>query len=273
MNEKITNLLLSTRKFIGKHSPEILTGMGLAGLLSSTVLAVKATPKALMLMEDEIERKNRQILKEATTNDMSECQHITQLKPLELIKTCWKPYIPAIGMSIVGTSCIIGASAIHYNRNAALATVYALSERTLANYRNKVVETLGENKEREIREKIAQDKVNDNKISNQSIIITSKGNTLCMDSFSGRLFRSDIDHIKKAINKINRDLVYDHYVSLNTVYGEIGLDNVKDGGLLGWNLDNGLIEPSFSACLTEDGEPCVVIDFYMSPKYDFDKLM
>ena len=52
MNEKITNLLLNTRNFLGKHSPEILTGIGIAGLLSSTVLAVKATPKAIILRDE-----------------------------------------------------------------------------------------------------------------------------------------------------------------------------------------------------------------------------
>lgn len=273
MNAKLTNMFKNTRRFLGKHSPEILTGIGIAGWISTTILAVKVTPKALELIKDEINRQNNQNVKEAIANEEDNCACINKLKPIDLVKTCWKPYLPALGLSLISTSCIIGANAIHYKRNAALATVYAISERTLLKYKDKVIETLGEKKEKEISNKVAQDKVNDSKISNQSIIITSKGNTLCMDSFSGRLFRSDIDHIKKAINKINRDLIYDHYVSLNTVYGEIGLDNVKDGSLLGWNLDNGLIEPSFSACLTEDGEPCVVIDFYMSPKYDFDKLM
>lgn len=273
MNEKITNLFKSTRRFLGKHSPEILTGVGIAGLLSSTVLAVKATPKALVLIEDEIERKNDEYMKEAIKNNLDTCPHLTKLKPVDLIKTCWKPYIPAASMTLVGVSCIVGASAIHYKRNAALATIYAISERTLSTYRDKVIETIGEKKEKEIREKIAQDDVNKNKSSDGAIIITSKGNTLCKDSLSGRYFRSDIDNIKKAINTLNRRLTYDHYISLNELYGEIGLDNVKNGDLMGWNLDNGLIELSFETCLAENDEPCVVIDYYVGPKYDFDKIM
>ena len=109
--------------------------------------------------------------------------------------------------------------------------------------------------------------------SDKTVIITSNGNTLCKDSVSGRYFRSDVDTIKKAINTINRRLTYENYVSLNELYSEIGLDSVKNGDLIGWNLDQGLIEPTFDTCLAENDEPCVVIDYYVAPRYDFDKLM
>lgn len=273
MNEKITKLLKSTRSFLGKHSPEILTGIGIAGLLSSTVLAVKATPKALELMADEINRRNDKSFKEAEAANQEVCSYISKLKHIDVVKTCWKPYIPAASMAIIGTSCIVGASAIHYKRNAALATVYALSERTLANYRDKVIESLGEKKEKEIHQKVAQESIDNNKPSDNTIILTSKGNTLCKDSLSGRYFRSDLDSIKRAINTLNRRMTYDHYISLNEWYGEIGLDNVKNGELMGWNLDNGLLEVSFETCLAENDEPCVVLEYYVSPKYDYDKIM
>lgn len=255
MNNKLTSLFKNMRHYLGKHSPEILTGIGITGLLTTTVLAVKATPKALQLINDEKEL------------------HYKELNAIDIIKIAWKPYIPAGLLAIASTSCIIGASSINYKRNAALATAYAISERTLVRYRDKVIETLGEKKEKEIKQQVSQDEVNQNKKNDNSIIITSKGNTLCMDSFSGRYFRSDIDSIKKAINKLNRDLTYNQYVSLNELYGEIGLADVKNGSLLGWNLDTGLIEPTFSTCLAENDEPCVVIDYMVQPRYDFDKLI
>lgn len=52
MNAKIENAIKSTKNFMCKHSPEILTGIGLAGMITSTVLAVKATPKALILIDN-----------------------------------------------------------------------------------------------------------------------------------------------------------------------------------------------------------------------------
>ncbi len=255
MNQKLTNFFKSSRTFLGKHSPEILTGIGICGMISTVVLAVKATPKALELIEtEEYERKEK-------------------LEPLEVVKVAWKPYIPAVGIGIGSIACIVGASAVNYKRNAALGAAYAISERTLLRYRDKVIDTIGEKKEREIRGKAAQEAVDNNKITNQSIIVTSKGNTLCMDTISGRYFRSDIETIKQTINKINRRLVYDQYISLNEFYWELGLEGIKDGGLLGWNLSQGLLEPSFSTCLTEDDQPCIVMDLYISPKYDFDKLL
>ena len=63
------------------------------------------------------------------------------------------------------------------------------------------------------------------------------------------------------------------YISLNELYGEIGLDSVKNGDIMGWNLDQGLIELTFDTCLAENDEPCVVIDYSIGPRYDFDKLM
>ena len=119
MNSKINNFIKNTKCFLGKHSPEILTGIGIAGMVSSTVLAVKATPKALVLLE------------EARTNEDGTLGD--KLTIVETVKVAWKPYVPAIAVGIASISCIIGASRVNYKRNAALATAYALSERTLIN--------------------------------------------------------------------------------------------------------------------------------------------
>lgn len=256
MNEKLTNFFKSTRTFLGKHSPEILTGIGVTGMITTTVLAVKSTPKALILIEEK--------KKELGTDELT---------AIEVVKTAWKPYIPALALGIASASCIIGASAVNAKRNAALATAYAISERTLVRYRDKIIDTIGEKKEKEVREKIAQDEVDKNKVSNNGVIVTSKGNTLCRDAISGRYFRSDIDKIKKIVNELNRQMIYQNYISLNDFYYELGLDPVKNGSALGWNLDSGLIELDFSTCLAENDEPCVVIDYLVGPRYEFDKLM
>lgn len=256
MNKKLTHVINSSKQYLSKHSPEILTGIGIAGMITTTVLAVSATPKALNLID---------IQKKKLKTD--------ELTTLETIQAAWRPYVPAISLGVVSTACLIGASAVNAKRNAALATAYAISERTLVKYKDKVIETLGEKKEKEIRDKIAQDEVNENKPSSSQVIITGKGNSLCMDSINGRYFRSDIDKINKAVNELNRQLTYQNYVSLNDFYYELNLNGVKNGSLLGWNLDDGLIKVDFSSCLAEDGEPCLVIDFEKMPKYDYDKFM
>ena len=256
MNQKMTDFFKSTRMFITKHSPEILTGIGITGMITSTVLAVKATPKALKLIENK--------KKEINTDN---------LNTIEIIKVAWKPYIPTVLVGLASATCIIGASATNYKRNAALASAYALSETTLLRYRDKVIDTIGERKEHQIKEKVAQDELNNNKINNSQIIITGQGDTLCMDSYSGRYFKSNMEFIKRIVNELNRRLVYENYISLNEFYGELGLDNVKNGELVGWNLNSGLIDPTFSTCLTDDGQPCLVLDFTIDPKYDYDKLI
>ena len=273
MNEKLTNFFKSTRRFLGKHSPEILTGIGVTGMITTTVLAVKATPKALELIEDEKNRQNSELQAEAIANNWEEREYIEKLKPIEVIKVAWKPYIPAAALGIASISCIIGASAVNYKRNTALATAYAISERTLVKYRDKVIETIGEKKEKEVQQKIAQDNVNEKPLSNSQVIITSKGNTLFMDAVSGRYFRSDMDKIKKVVNELNRRMTYENYVSLDDFYSEIGLDSTSNSSYLGWNLDNGLIELDISTCLAENDEACIVINYTIAPRYEFDKLM
>lgn len=257
MNSKINNFIKNTKCFLGKHSPEILTGIGIAGMVTSTVLAVKATPKALVLLE------------EARTNEDGTLGD--KLTIVETVKIAWKPYVPAVAVGIASISCIIGASRVNYKRNAALATAYALSERTLINYRDKVVETLGEKKEKEVRDKISQDEINKKPISSSQVIITPKGNTLFMDSITGRYFRSDLDSIKKAVIELNMEISHQNYISLNEFYSNIGLDRISNGDNLGWNIDNGYVEIDYSTCLADNDEPCIVIDYISQPKYDFDK--
>lgn len=241
-----------------KHSPEILTGIGIAGMITTTVMAVRATPKALLLIEEE-----KRLLKKEHTKTSGE------IKPIEVVKVTWKCYIPAAITGAVSIVCLIGASSVNMRRNAALATAYTLSESTLKEYQKKVVETVGEKKEQTIRDEVAKDRIERNPVSSKEVIITEKGNTLCLDYVSGRYFRSDIDTIKKAVNELNRRMRDEMYISLNDFYYEIGLPANGSGDELGWTIDRGYIEPDFSSQLAEDGTPCLVISYLVAPRYDY----
>lgn len=256
---KKNNLINVITKKIKIHESEILLGFGIGGMIYSTISAVKVTPKAIKL----IEQRKKEL----------ECLENEKLSVKETVKTTWKLYIPTVSSMILSAGCIITSNHIKTKRNAALATAYALSERTLTSYRDKVIETLGESKEKEIREKISQDEVTNNPISNSQVIIASKGNTLFMDSISGRYFRSDIDKIRKAINEMNRRINLQNYVSLDEFYNEIGLESTNISNNIGWNLDSGLIEIDFNACIAENDEPCIVLNYYVEPRFEFDKLM
>lgn len=248
----LSKLIKNTQFVLSKHSPEILTGLGIAGMITTTVLAVKATPKALRCIDDAAYEKEE-----------------LSLTGVEKVKACWKCYIPAAITGTVSIACLIGASSVNARRNAALATAYKLSETALTEYREKVVETIGEKKERNIKDAIAKDSIKNNPVSQQNVIITGKGDTLCYDKLFGRYFKSDIETLKKIENELNRRMFSESYVSLNDFYYEVGLDGVDAGEDLGWNIDNGYIDLDFSSQLSTDGQPCLVISFKIPPKYDY----
>lgn len=242
------------RTTVAKHSPEILTGIGIAGMISTVVLAVRATPKALDLIE---EKKIEEDLDELT--------------PVETVKTAWKCYIPAAVTGTMSVVCLIGASSVSAKRNAALATAYTISESALREYKSKVVETIGEKKEKHIRDEIAKERVENNPVEKREIIVTGHGTTRCYDHHAGRYFYSDIDKLKKIQNEINDRLIKDGYISLNEFYYAIGLEGTEVGRRLGWRVEEGLLELDFSAVLDGEGNPCLAMDYNIIPKYDFDK--
>lgn len=256
MKKEIAKSLLSLKTAIKKHSPEILTGIGIAGMITTTVMAVRATPKALILIEERKEEIGAE-----------------KLEAMDMVKTTWACYIPAAITGTLSVACLIGASSVNARRNAALATAYTLSESALKDYQGKVIEMFGEKKNEAVKDAVAKDKVEKNPVVTREVIITEKGNTLCYDAISGRYFKSDIEKIKKAECELNRQMLDDMYVSLNDFYYEIGLDSVKLGDELGWNVDSGYIDLSFSSQLASDGTPCLVIDYCVAPRYDYRNLL
>lgn len=249
----LSSLVKSTQTLLKKHSPEILTGIGIAGMVTTVILAVKATPKAMYLIEQA-----------SYEND-------SDFTKIEIVKIAWKPYIPAAVMAICSISCIIGASSVNTRRNAALATAYTISETALKEYKNKVIETIGEKKEKCIRDSIAQDKVSNDPVTKKEIVITKSGDTLCYDVMSGRYFKSDMETLKRVENELNRRLLEEGSVCLNDLYDLIGgdMDTIRIGEDLGWDSRTGLINFSFSSILANDGTPCLVLDFSVDPKYEF----
>ena len=244
------------RMFVSKHSPEILTGIGTAGLITTTFLAVKATPKALKLIE-EAKKENKK----------------DELTPAETVKATWKCYIPAATTCIASVACIAGGTSVSMRRNAALATAYKLSETAFAEYKEKVVETIGEKKEEAVREAVDKERIEKNPVSKNEVFITGKGTTLCYDHHSGRYFESDIDRIKRAENNLNKEMLQSMagYISLNEFYDEIGLERVPVGDDLGWNTMKGLIDIHFGSQIADNGTPCIVIDHNNPPAYGYDK--
>lgn len=247
--------LAIVRKQIGdmvtRNSPTILTSLGVGGMLTTVIMAVNATPKALRIID--LERYDR-----AGTS--------IPIKKMEVIKLVWKCYIPTTLMGLVTISCIIGANHINLRRNSALASIYSIAETTLKEYQAKVLETIGEKKEAKLKDAMDQDKLDENPVTNNQIIITGNGDTLCFDSLSGRYFKNNIETIRKLQNDFNQDLIHDMYRSLNEFYDALALEHTELGNIMGWTTDYGLLDISFSAKIATDGQPCIVLNYRIGPR-------
>ena len=249
----ISKIYTTVKTVAVRHSPGILTGTGIAGMVITVILAVKATPEALRRIEAYKKKAKRK-----------------RLTAMETVKASWKCYIPAVVTGGASCGCLIGGNHVAGQRTAALAAAYSLSETALKEYKEKVVETIGEKKEQTDREQVAKDHIRENPVSGNTIILTGRGDTLCYDDISKRYFKSDIDKIKRAENEINRRLRNEMYISLNEFYDEIGLERIKIGDNIGWNIDKGYLELSFSTQLADDeATPCLVVDYDVVPDYNY----
>lgn len=246
--KKIRDNVVNT---ISDKSPEILIGFGLAGMLTSTVLAVKATPKALDILAEQEDR---------------------ELSKVDKVKLTWKCYAPAAIGYCASAACIIGANSVNTKRNAVLAGAYKLSESALLEYRDKVKEVIGEEREKEIHAKIAEDRRCKEPENQGNVILTGKGDVLCYDMYSGRYFKSDMDEINTILNELNYKLMQDNVLALNDFYDALGLQPITTGYDHGWNVDDGLIKLYFTSTLADNGVPCLALHFDNLPRYGYDRL-
>lgn len=233
-------------KVVQKNAPAILTGIGIASMVSSIIFAVKATPKALEAMNDAEKAKGEKLTK------------------IETVKVCAKHYIPTIAFATLSAGCSIGAHQIHTRRHAALATAYKISESMFKEYREHVINEIGEGKEKKIITAINEDRLKEKPVS--SVIETEQGDSLCFDPVSGEYFYSDIETVRKAVNDVNARILSEGWASANDYLEALGLPllNGKDGRHsgddIGWGVfSTGIIDPRYDAIWTSDGKPCFTI--------------
>lgn len=244
---------------LNRNSTHILTGAAVLGVIGTTVLAVKGTPRAQRLIEDACVEKTERTIEEPSSFHY---EH-TRLTPLETVKATWQPYLPAVLVGAATIACIVGANAIGTRRQAALAAGAAVATQALREYREQVVETIGENKEEEIRAQINERKVAENPPSPE-VLVEQGDKVLCYDTFSSRYFYSTVEDIKAAQNAVNLTVINDMYAPQNDFYTELGLARVAMGDEYGWNTDTSM-NIYFTSILTPDNKPVVAIDYHNLP--------
>lgn len=265
------------KKVVQKKSPEILTGLGIAGMITTVILAVKATPKALDLIDEEVEKQNSKLSQEAYDSGQSTANQINKLKPVETVKVAWKPYIPAVLLGGASVGCLIGANTVSARRHAALYSAYELSKTAYNELNEKVTEVVGEKKVTEIKQKLAEDKVN--KVSPEGVIekksnvvIAGDGDTWFIDAMSNQPFLSSKNKLDAAANELNRKMRSDMYVSLSQFYDEVGIEHTGTSDYIGWRIDKEYIDVVTSDAIVKDGKVYVVMDFLSRPEYGYDDL-
>lgn len=248
------------QKFVVRNLPTIMSSLAVGGVFSTAYFASRDTKKALRKINDVVNNADP-----SANYDCLYCEPVLSKK--ETITATWKCYIPTIITATMTVGLVASSNSINLKRNAALASVYTMTEAALKRYQDKVVENIGEVANRKIKDEVYADRIREDDVSKHEVVVTGKGNTLCYEETSGRYFYSDIETIRQIRNEINHMLLQEDFVTLNEFYYRLGLRQTKYGDDMGWDSADGLMDFIPSSHLTEEGVPCLVID--TAPKYNF----
>lgn len=249
----MNSLLSKSQMFLKRNSATILTCVGAAGVVATTVTAVKATPKAVALLDDAKKEKGEDLTK------------------LEVIKIAGSAYIPTAVIGISTLACIFGANVLSRRGQASLMSAYALVDSGYKDYRKKVDELFGEEASDQIKAGIAKDKYEET-----PNIVLEEGKRLYYDYYSEQYFEATPYQVQKAEYEVNRTLMMDDAVYLNEWYQNLGLEKLEHGDDFGWNTCANMdaywqtwIDFHHQKVIMDDGLECIIISFVQDPMPDF----
>ena len=234
------NKINNIEKILRKNAPDLLLTVGVCSLIGSTIMAVKSTPKANRILEEK--------------------KDSTKIEKLKSVAPC---YASSALLACAGTASIICSRNITKNRFTAMATAYTVTSSTLRSFKKNLEEVVEPEKVKIIKSKVANDNLKESK-NDIPINNDEDKKPLFFDSTSGRYFRSTINDIDRAVNELNKQMMNDMCIRLNDFYNEIGLDRIKIGEDLGWNIDKGLIEVRYDSTIADNDEPCIVLDYELT---------
>lgn len=239
-NIPVKDIYRASSRMIVKYTPEILTGIGISGMITAIVLAVKATPKAMEHIKEEEAESAK-----------------------EVVKAVWKDYIPTIAVTGLSVACLLGSNSVSFKRNTALAAAYKLSENAFTEYQDKVKSTVGERKEKQIQEEVAADKAKNIEFKESDIHNSTHGESIFIDGPTGQVFKSNKDYVEKVIAKINEQVsVYD-FIPQNEFLSSLdcGLNEVSKGDDIGWfNSKDKKLIVHFGSTIKYN-QPCFVMNY------------
>lgn len=197
--------------FLKKNSSNILTGIGCIGVVATTILAIKATPKAMELIDE------------------AESEIDGTLTNFEKIQVAWKPYIPTIISGLSTIFCVCGSNYISAKKQKAIISAYMVLDNAYKEYQNHIIDEYGEDTNRRIKNDIMQkqlDNMDEKEMETETLFF--EFNTL-------RFFELSMDKVLKAECKALAQLERYGHLSLNDYYSYLGISLSDYGEVVGWS--------------------------------------
>ena len=254
MKEKMIRMYNNTKNGVQKHSPEILAGVGVVGVVASTVMACKATMKLNDILEESKETRDK--IREVESNPRYEEQYSHEDAKKDLVinytQTAMKVaklYAPAVILGSASLGCLLASNDILRKRNAALSAAYMTVDKSFKEYRQRVVDRFGEEVEKEIRYNIKAEEVTSTVVAEDGSETTVTETVKTMDpnlySDYAKFFdeaspywQKDPEYnfmfLKSQQQYANDLLKARGRLFLNEVYEMLGIDKTKAGQIVGW---------------------------------------
>lgn len=246
----------SSKLFLKRNSATILTCVGAAGVVVTSVMAVKATPKALRMIEDAKEEKGEDLTR------------------LETVAVAGPSYIPAAITGIATIGCIVGANILNKHQQAALVSAYAFLDQSYKDYKKKVNELFGEDAGKQVTTAIVKDKWGEQEFE------LDGEKRLYYDMYSERYFEATPYQVSRAKYEINRMNVTEGYTFLNEWYQQLGVEPLDWGWDFGWtpaiNMERywqEWIDVKCDVVVMDDGLEVITLEFSQEPIYDFENYL
>ena len=241
---------------IKKHSPEILLVAGVVGVVTSAVMACKATTKVNDILANAKEQTDKvhQVLADETIpaeqyteeDGKKDLAIIYVQTGLNLVKL----YGPSVMLGALSIASILASNNIMRKRNIALAAAYTAVDTSFKEYRSRVVERFGEKIDKELRYDIKAEEVetvvtdeNGNETVVKEVINVAHDKSeyaKCFDEYNVN-WTKDADlnfcFVKQVQNYLNDKLKRDHFLFLNDAYAALGFNKTRAGQLVGWIYD------------------------------------
>lgn len=230
-----------------RYSPTIVSCIGAVGVVATTIAAVKATPKALSLIENEKAYINKQLEEGGWQT------RVDKLTTAETIKAAWKCYIPTAIIGLSTITCIFGANALNKRQQAAITSAYMLLDNTYKQYKEKVSKLLGDNADTMVKKSIIEDQYSEI--------------TLFYEYHYGEFFERRKADVLNAEYQLNLKFASQGYACLNDFFELLGLPITQEGEVIGWSTQEGYSAIDFEHQLLEldDGMECTIINLPISP--------